>query len=528
MERAAFWNLIEEARGTSEMEGALHARLVGLPREEIVSFDAWLHAYLSALRREDLWAAVYVVRGGCSDDGFDYFRGWLVSRGEAALRAVVQDPEALADLDDGSLRNEEMLGVAAHAYQAAFGETIPSAAPVVVPEALAWPADRLVPRVKWTRELLAERYPRLWAKYAAARPKPPSGEIDHAQFWEILERARAGRKADTSSATAASLVDVLAAGSVEHLIGFARWLGAYNRGLMRNDLLPACRVLVGRDDVEGHLVLRGWLIAQGETVLRRALRDPDSLADTRRDLTRGCKDVIFAVDAAAGRLKTYVGFREDTMTLPDWPPDLGAPKPSYTASGLRTLLPRLTTGRSDAFLTGPYDVESFDREERTRETERLLRLAKSDLERGADDEALARLDAAVRLEPRTAEALLARARLHSKLGRRDAALRDLDAAVNKQPRAAGLHFERARQLLALGRRDDALAEGREAFALGHLAAKAWLETASVVPPPKRVVHAKFGEGAVVSTEGQGAEQKLTIDFAVGRKTLLLRFVEVIE
>ncbi|MFL6076856.1 MAG: DUF4240 domain-containing protein [Mycobacteriales bacterium] len=28
----------------------------------------------------DLWGAAYLINGGASDDGFDYFRGWLIAR----------------------------------------------------------------------------------------------------------------------------------------------------------------------------------------------------------------------------------------------------------------------------------------------------------------------------------------------------------------------------------------------------------------------------------------------------------------
>ncbi|WP_217498085.1 MULTISPECIES: DUF4240 domain-containing protein [Sphingomonas] len=33
--------------------------------------------------RWDLWRAAKVAKGGVSDDGFEYFRTWLISRGRA-------------------------------------------------------------------------------------------------------------------------------------------------------------------------------------------------------------------------------------------------------------------------------------------------------------------------------------------------------------------------------------------------------------------------------------------------------------
>ena len=48
--------------------------------------------------RSSLWAAVYVINGGCSHDGFDYFRGWLMLQGRETFGQAVADPGSLADL----------------------------------------------------------------------------------------------------------------------------------------------------------------------------------------------------------------------------------------------------------------------------------------------------------------------------------------------------------------------------------------------------------------------------------------------
>jgi hypothetical protein len=44
-----------------------------------------------------LWAAAYRINGDCSDDGFDYFRDWLITQGRDMFEAAVADPDALAD-----------------------------------------------------------------------------------------------------------------------------------------------------------------------------------------------------------------------------------------------------------------------------------------------------------------------------------------------------------------------------------------------------------------------------------------------
>ena len=48
--------------------------------------------------RSSLWAAAYVINAGCSDDGFGYFRGWLMFQGRETFGQAVADPDSLADL----------------------------------------------------------------------------------------------------------------------------------------------------------------------------------------------------------------------------------------------------------------------------------------------------------------------------------------------------------------------------------------------------------------------------------------------
>jgi Protein of unknown function (DUF4240) len=57
-----------------------------------------IHSWLMAqFYRLALWGAAYLINGGCSDDGFDYFRGWLLSQGHATWQAALADPDSLAD-----------------------------------------------------------------------------------------------------------------------------------------------------------------------------------------------------------------------------------------------------------------------------------------------------------------------------------------------------------------------------------------------------------------------------------------------
>ena len=98
-----FWQIIERAATAADDRDAhveaLRAALRELSLDEIIAFEVAFRRYLNAAYTWDLWGAAYVVHGGCSDDGFEYFRRWLVTRGRTVYEAALADPDSLAPLD---------------------------------------------------------------------------------------------------------------------------------------------------------------------------------------------------------------------------------------------------------------------------------------------------------------------------------------------------------------------------------------------------------------------------------------------
>jgi hypothetical protein len=264
MEHARFWSVIDEAKGSAE---ALTTTLASLPQPDIAAFDAWFWAYYLAIAREDLWAAVYAILGGCSDDGFDYFRSWLIGRGEHALLAAIRDPESLAELvGDEDPRNERLLGAARRAYE---GE-LPDREMPAIPGRETWPADRFKRGTKWTDAFFAKHYPKLHDRYIANPTAKKLPAIPQAQFWALMTKATAG--ANDPDEAEARLIAVLHELDRETLIGFERWLYAYENALRRDNVKRHCKDLLGADDPETFSGFRGWLVLQGRDVVYALLR----------------------------------------------------------------------------------------------------------------------------------------------------------------------------------------------------------------------------------------------------------------
>ena len=93
--------------------------------QSILAFDAAQNQVNKAAYRWDLWAAAYLINGGCSDDGFDYFRGWLLAQGRRIWEEALADPDSLAALfPDGAddvYESEDMRAAAYRAYEEVTG-----------------------------------------------------------------------------------------------------------------------------------------------------------------------------------------------------------------------------------------------------------------------------------------------------------------------------------------------------------------------------------------------------------------------
>lgn len=155
MTRSEFWALIGSTRDADPDRHAerLTDALAGGPADEILSFGDHFDALEHDAYTWNLWAAAYVMNGGCSDDGFIDFRSWLILQGEAVYGAALADPDSLAALDVGpdaatcecyiaATAYERATGVSGHnGYYAALEQSYPGRPPRAEPMGDEWDED---------------------------------------------------------------------------------------------------------------------------------------------------------------------------------------------------------------------------------------------------------------------------------------------------------------------------------------------------------------------------------------------------
>ena len=86
--------------------------------KEINEWKNILDFYHDLAKREQLWAACAAIGDHYTDDGFEYFRAWLISKGHDVYRNALQDPDTLAEISipKNSAEFESFWYVANYAY----------------------------------------------------------------------------------------------------------------------------------------------------------------------------------------------------------------------------------------------------------------------------------------------------------------------------------------------------------------------------------------------------------------------------
>lgn len=136
----------------------LDAELRRLPLDEVCSFHRYFYECQDRAYNWELWAAAYIIGGGCSDDAFSDFRSTLISMGRQTFERALANPESLADMDyDAEIAHYEGYQYVPTTVETELGGGRQ------FPRCRAHPAE---PSGKiWDEDKVAGLYPRLAEKY---------------------------------------------------------------------------------------------------------------------------------------------------------------------------------------------------------------------------------------------------------------------------------------------------------------------------------------------------------------------------
>jgi Protein of unknown function (DUF4240) len=199
MNREQFWELIEAAKTATggDCQAQAVQLVAALGERSIDGVLAWDRIYGELMAESygwDLWGAAYLINGGCSDDGFHYFRGWLLGQGRVTRQAALADPDSLADHpeirdhrpDQEStlyLQCEDILGVAYEAYEALTGQELT--------------VEVAGMRLSWARTGSSTTQPRCECAIpgcgrSASGRRHPRRRLDALPGWDVLTPAPVG------------------------------------------------------------------------------------------------------------------------------------------------------------------------------------------------------------------------------------------------------------------------------------------------------------------------------------------------
>jgi hypothetical protein len=99
-----YWQIVQESLNNSGTQDGqqeyLVRRIQKLNPKDIVGFRLRTDKLLYDTYNSEMWCAAYIMNGGCSDDSFEYFRNWVVSKGKDVYYMAKQNPDTLIEQVD--------------------------------------------------------------------------------------------------------------------------------------------------------------------------------------------------------------------------------------------------------------------------------------------------------------------------------------------------------------------------------------------------------------------------------------------
>ena len=159
-----FWKLIQRTISSSDgsyerQQAELKQALLELDAHSILKFDNRFRKHRGDAYNWNLWGVAYIMNGGCSDDCFSDFRGWLIGQGKELYYKALSNSESVVELsyEEGVDDWEGLSYVAMEAYQEKQGSRMP----------IGFQENFEISGESWEEEGddLENRFPRVWKKW---------------------------------------------------------------------------------------------------------------------------------------------------------------------------------------------------------------------------------------------------------------------------------------------------------------------------------------------------------------------------
>ncbi|QIG88622.1 DUF4240 domain-containing protein [Chryseobacterium sp. POL2] len=94
-----FWKIIDNSlkntNNQTDQEQFLINEISNLTPKQMIGFRLRTDKLLYDTYNSEMWCASYLMNGGNSDDGFEYFRNWIISRGKEVYYKAKENPDSL-------------------------------------------------------------------------------------------------------------------------------------------------------------------------------------------------------------------------------------------------------------------------------------------------------------------------------------------------------------------------------------------------------------------------------------------------
>lgn len=100
LDKNNFWDLVKYTKELSSNKEDQIKLLIRIFEnksiEQIAAFESIQNYYMNISYSSNLWAVAFYLNGGCSDDSFEYYRGWLISEGKQKFEILTRTPNEIS------------------------------------------------------------------------------------------------------------------------------------------------------------------------------------------------------------------------------------------------------------------------------------------------------------------------------------------------------------------------------------------------------------------------------------------------